>query len=249
MSIDQVVGDASPGGAFDRIVEFSLQTGARARFVRPRRSRFRGIILLAPCLLAGAILAHSSRQGPVAAVAPGPFSQVGFMANERLAPMASFRPPENVRAPVHYQARVRNDTEERWDTLTFGDAGGDDILFRVTLRSTKSALARASLFVELAKQSAEIGAAVVHATNPQFYATARGPVEMADVTLAGVKGERPCLGFRFDRAQSVDLSGLACGAHGATLDRAALTRLVDRLSATESGVEAGLGEVLKSGPT
>jgi hypothetical protein len=249
MSIDQIAGDASAGAAFDRFVEYTLPTLAAAQSDRRRRSRFRGAVLLAPCLLAGAILARNSGQDAGVVAAPGPFSQVGFVANERLAPMVSFRPPENIRAPLHYQARVRDNPQERWDTLTFGDAGGDEVLFRVTLRSAKSALARASLFVELAKQSAEIGAAVVHATNPQFYAMVRGPVEIADVTLSGSKGERPCLGFRFDHAQNVDLSGFACGAHGAALDRAALTRLVDRLSATESGMEAGLGDVLKSGAT
>jgi hypothetical protein len=240
MSVERLASGAAQGGALSEFAEYRRRAAGRSRL------RLRHGLLLAAGLIGGAILARNGSQIPVAAPVSGP-SHFAFVANDRLAPMVSFSPPEAIRAPLHYQARMRENSAERWDTLTFGDAGGDEILFRVTLRAAKSAMPRPSLFVELAKQSAEIGAAVVHATNPEFFSTERGPVEWAEVTLSGAKGERPCLGFRLDRVQDVDLSGLACGAHGAALDRPALGRLIDRLSATGSGMEAGLGEVLKSG--
>jgi hypothetical protein len=249
MSMERLEAGAAQDGALIEFFKYACQVGARP--AGRGRLRLRGVVLLAACLIGGAILSRNGGQSPVAAPAAGP-SHIAFVANERLAPMVSFSPPDAIRAPLHYQARMRENSTERWDTLTFGDAGGNEILFRVTLRAAKSAgsaLPRSSLFVELAKQSAEIGAAVVHATNPEFFSTSRGPIEWAEVTLAGAMGERPCLGFRLDRLREIDLSGLACGAHGATLDRVALGRLIDRLSATGSGRELGLGEVLKSGAT
>jgi hypothetical protein len=246
MSIDRMVGDASPGGG--DFVEY--RRPARVKSERPRRWRPtpQSFILLAGCLLGGAILARGGGTPPGPAT-PHSLSQAGFVVDERLAPMASFSPPGAVRTSAHYQARIRESSGERWDTLTFGDASIDELLFRVTLRSDNPALARSSLFVALAKQSAEIGAAVVHATSPQLLATERGPVEWAEITLSGPNGERACLGFRLDGARSVDLSGLACASRGAPLDRAGLIRLIDRLSPTNSGMEAGLGEVLKGGAT
>ena len=247
MSIDHMASGATPGDALSDFIDYGRQTKAKPDWAR--RRRFRVSLLMACCMLVGVILARGGNQSLVAPPAANSFSQAGFVANERLAPMVSFSPPETLRAQTHYQARIRENPEERWDTLTFGDAGADEILFRVTLHSAKSAPARSSLFVELAKQSAEIGAAVVHATNPQLYATGRGSVEWAEITLSGPKGERSCLGFRFVRTRDTDLSGFACGARAAPLDRVALGRLIDRLSTTSSGMEAGLGEVLKSGAT
>jgi hypothetical protein len=247
MSMERLQSGAAQRGALMEFMEYACQAGAGP--AGRGRLRLQGVLLLAACLIGGAILAGNGGQTPVAAPAAGP-SHIDFVANERLAPMVSFSPPDTIRAPLHYQARMRENSSERWDTLTFGDAGGDEFLFRVTLRaakSTGSALPRSSLFVELAKQSAEIGAAVVHATNPEFFSAGRGPIEWAEVTLSGAMGERPCLGFRLDRLREIDLSGLACGARGAALDRVALGRLIDRLSATGSGKESGLGEILKSG--
>lgn len=231
------------------VTDFGEYRRRRQKSVAGRgRLRLRNGLVLAAFLLGGAILARNGAPPPVAAPVAEP-SHRAFVANDRLAPMVSFSPPETVRAPLRYLARMRENSAERWDTLTFGDAGGDEMLFRITVRAAKAANSRSSLFVDLAKQSAEIGAAVVHATNPEFFSTERGPIEWAEITLSGVRGERPCLGFRFDRLREVDLSGLACGAHGAALDRAALGRLIDRLSATGSGMEAGLGEAFKSGAT
>lgn len=247
MSVDQMASVASPSGALGDFGDYARRTGAAS--VRSSGPWPRNVILLGACLIVGVILLRSSGPAPLDPSAPGTSSQVGFVANERLAPLLSFSPPEAGRAQTHYEARVRDNPGDRWDTLTFGDAGGDDILFRVTIRSARAPLARASLFVDLAKQSAEIGAAVVRATNPQFLSKGRRPFELADLTLSGPKGERPCVGFRLDRTRNVDVSGLACGAHGAALDRVALERLIDRLSATNSGMEAGLGAALKGGAT
>jgi hypothetical protein len=215
---------------------------------RRHGGRFIALALLAICGFVGVILGREGDRSPVASLAPH-LSPGGFVADERLAPMVSFSAPEIGPSPVHYQARVREESHERWDTLTFGGASADELLFRVTLRSAKASAARPSLFVQLAKQSAEIGAAVIHATNPQIYATERGAIEWADMTLSAPSRERPCLGFRFARVQDVDLSGLACGPRGSPLSLVALGHLVERLSPTNSGIQAGLGVILKGGDT
>jgi len=201
------------------------------------------------CALAGLILTQGHGEALVAIKASPSLSHVAFVEDERLPPMLSFSPPQPGRSQRRYQARVREGVGERKDTLTYGEAGADGLFFGVTVHSAKSALAKPSLFVELAQQSAELGAAVVRATSPESYATARGPVDWAELTLSGPDGERSCLGFRFAQVAAIDLSGLACGGHGAPLDPVALGCLLDRLSATSAGLEAGLGEVLKSDPS
>jgi hypothetical protein len=250
MNVDRIgsASDAAPGGGgLGRFVEQPGQP--KIRPAQPRRRPLWVFLSLSGCAIAGVILAQGDGQALVANPPSTLFSHVAFVENERLAPMLSFNPPEAVRGQAHYQARVREGLAERRDTLTYADAGADDFLFRVTLHSAKSALAKPSLFVELAKQSAELGAAVIRATSPQPYLTPRGPVEWAGVTLSGPKGERSCLGFRFARTREIDLSGTACGGHGSPLSPVALGCLIDRLSPTAAGMEAGLGEVLKSDPT
>jgi hypothetical protein len=244
MDFEREVSGAAPDGAFLRdFGEDDRQAGTKAP---PPRGRLFWVAVLAGCALGGMVLSRSRGQGPVAAPASPAFSQISFVADERLAPMIAFSAPEDGPLPAHYVARSRAATGERWDTLTFGAPDGGDLLFRITLRSATSPLAGSSLFVALAKQSAELGAAVIHATSPQPDETARGPIEWADITLSGRKGERPCLGFRTTRAAAIDLSGFACGGRGAPLDRAALECLIDRLDPTKAGLESGLGEALKS---
>jgi hypothetical protein len=247
MVVDRIASDTLAGGVLEEFLEIEHRSGPTA--APGRRSHFGYGVLLACCLLGGVIAWRQGGQAPVAATRAGPYSHVGFVLNEQLSPMLAFSPLDVIRVPLRYEARMRESPKERWDTLTYGDIAGDETLFRVTLRSARPGVARPTLFVDIAKQSAEIGSAVVHATNPQIYATARGPIEWAEMSLSSANGERSCLGFRFNRPQDFDLSGIACGAHGAALDRAALERLIDRLSVTGPGMEAGLGDALKSGAT
>jgi hypothetical protein len=247
MVVDQIASDILAGGALDEFLEVDRPPAPTA--APGRRLHFSDVVLLACCLLGGVIAWRQGGQAPIAATRAGPYSHVGFVLNEQLSPMLAFSPLDAIRAPLHYEARMRESPQDRWDTLTYGDIASGETLFRVTLRSAKPGVARPTLFVDIAKQSAEIGSAVVHATNPQIYATARGPIEWADMSLSSLNGDRSCLGFRFNRPQHFDLSGLACGAHGTVLDRAGLERLIERLSVTGSGMEAGLGQALRSGAT
>ncbi|MGO8799759.1 MAG: hypothetical protein ACLQE9_15585 [Roseiarcus sp.] len=163
--------------------------------------------------------------------------------------LLSFAPPEPGPNLPHYRARMRGAAGERSDTLTYGDAAGDGLFLHVGVHIGKTASATPSLFVETAQQSAELDAAVIRATSPQSYATARGPVEWTDVTLSGPGGDRSCLGFRLARTAEIEIAGLACGGRTAPLDAVALGCLIDRLFPTTAGLQAGLGAVLKGDAT
>jgi hypothetical protein len=106
-----------------------------------------------------------------------------------------------------------------------------------------------SLFVDLAVQSAGLGAAVLRSASPESYVGAHGPVEWAEAKLADARGERSCIGFRFQPAGANRLFGLVCGAGDGGLDRANLECLIDALSLTPAGADAGLGAVLPGAAT
>jgi hypothetical protein len=198
--------------------------------------------------LALLLLIHGHDRALVATAATPSRSPVAFVENQHLAPMLSFDPPGAGRVPARYQARMRPASGERSDALTYGEIGGDDLFFRVAIHTTISAPTAPSLFVELAKQSAELDAAVVRATSPEPYETPRGAIEWANVILSGPGGERSCVGFRLARGARAELSGLACGARASPVDSAALGCLLDRLSTTREGREAGLGDALNGDP-
>jgi hypothetical protein len=187
-------------------------------------------------------------RAPAAVAATPSHSLAAFVEDQHLAPMLSFDSPEGARVPARYQARIRQGSNERSDALTYGEIGGDGLFFRVAVHAALSAPAAPSLFVELAKQSAELDAAVVRATSPEPYESSRGPIEWANVILSGPGGEHSCLGFRFARGARVELAGLACGAHASPVGPAALGCLIDRLSTTPAGMAAGLGEALNGDP-
>ena len=232
------------GAVLDRAFLRDFQEDDIETRSRPRSRWLRLLVLAGGCALAGFILARGRGSALIDAPASTPLSQISFIADGRLAPLIVFAAPGDDQAQAHYVARARP-SGERWDTLTFGEPGAGDLLFRVTLRSANASLQKSSLFVALAKQSAELGAAVVHATSPQSAETTLGLVEWADIRLADRSGERSCLGFRAARPANIDMSGFACGGRGAPLDRAALECLLGRLAPTDAGLEAGLGEILK----
>jgi hypothetical protein len=220
---------------------------ARAR-LRPGRRVALSLVVFG-CVTAMILLRN---RAPDASATPSPASlaRIDFTTDDRLAPMLTFGPPVGAEGRARYESRARQSPGERWDTLTFGDVNSDDLLFRVTLHTAHSALAASpSLFVALAKQAAEVGAAIIHATSAQTSTAEEIPAEWAEITLAGAKGERRCIGFRFARTPEIDLSGFACGDKTTALDQAALRCLIGRLSPTAAGAEIGLGQMLKGRPS
>jgi hypothetical protein len=194
--------------------------------------RVGGAALLA--LMALGIAYHRPVDPPQATSAP----EVPYSVDSSLQPLISMAFP----GPAHYVARSRGALGERKDTLTLGEWDANALFLRISVQQTASA--PTSLFVDLAMQSAELGAAVLRMSRPETFAGARGPVEWAEANLSGAKGERSCIGFRLSPAGASRVSGLACGAAEIKLDRAKLACLLDALSLTPAGQDAGLGAVL-----
>jgi hypothetical protein len=194
--------------------------------------RVGGAAMLA--LMALGIAYHRPADPPQATLAP----EVPYSVDSSLQPLISIAFP----GQAHYVARSRGARAGRKDTLTLGEWDADALFLRVSVQ--QSASAPAPLFVDLAMQSAELGAAVLRMSRPETFVGARGPVEWAEANLSGAKGERSCIGFRLSPAGGNRLSGLACGAAEIKLDRAKLECLLDALSLTPAGQDAGLGAVL-----
>ena len=114
------------------------------------------------------VLIQINDQTPGAATAAPSRSAVAFVEDQRLAPMLSFDPPGAGRSAARYRARMRQGGGERSDSLTYGEIGGGDLFFRVAVHTGMSTPSAPSLFVELAKQSAELDAAVIRATSPEI---------------------------------------------------------------------------------
>jgi len=193
-----------------------------------------GVTALAP--------APASAPSPTSAPAVAPPSSE--IVDPTLSPLFTFATAEGVRA--RYEARINRTTGARRDAVSLGALDGDAPALRVEMWKDESARAAGSLFVEIAEESAAFGAAVERLGASQILTSSQGPVEWADLTLAGGRGRRTCIGFRFAARADGGLHGVACAASGAKIDAAGLSCLVDRLALTRAGREAGLADILKS---
>ena len=119
------------------------------------------------------------------------------------------------------QAARRHTDGSREDTLAVGafETGGPHL--RLAVRT--GAPAPPSFFLDLARQGASAGIAVVRVGAGRPFATRLGPGEIADVILAGA-AERPCRAFRVV-AEGMRVVGWACD-----LPEAAQACLVDGLA-------------------
>lgn len=194
-------------------------------------------------LVGAALYASAPRQGPesAATVAATPVSRE--TVNPNLAPLFTFDVADDAHA--HYEARVDAATGDRRDLFSVGALDGGAPALRAEIWKRANAGAPGSLFVDIAEQAADFGAAVERLGVSQILASSQGPVEWADLTLAGGGGRRACVGFRFVARAGAGLHGVACAAAGIRMDAAALSCLVDHFALTRAGREAGLADLLK----
>jgi hypothetical protein len=185
----------------------------------------------------GAIaLFHPSRDDAV----PPPesaASSLDFQVRGDLAPLLYVKSLDGGRAPTTYVAETRGD--DRRDALTLGDPFSDGPFLRASARLSKVAAPAPIFFVDLVRQAAEAGQAVVHASPPERDAALEGPTQISDLTLEAGDRQRACLGFRFKAEGGVDLSGLACGAVSQPVERVSLECLISRLQPTPAGAILG----------
>jgi hypothetical protein len=204
--------------------------------------------LTASAALIGAALvasppAPTARTTAPAAVAPASIETV----DPNLAPLFAFEAPEGARAL--YEARTDAATGARRDIYSLGALGGEGSAVRIEMWKRAGAATSGSLFVDVVEQAATSGAVVARVEAAKILTGADGPVEWTSLTLAGAGASRACVGFRFVARGDIGLHGLACAAEGARIDAAALNCLLDRLSLTHAGREAGFGDIVKGAGT
>lgn len=210
----------------------------------PRRNRrgWRGRTALgmaaAVSLIGAALYLSAPPQAPLSptSVIASPLSDT---ADPDLSPLFTVDAREGAR--TQYEARVDAATGERRDLYSIDTLGGDGPVLRLEMR-TKSPQA-SSLFVEIAEEAAAFGAAIERLEVSHSLATTRGPVEWSELTLAGL--QRSCAGFRLLGGGAASLRGFACAATGAKIDAAAVSCLIDNLTLTQAGRDAGLSALLK----
>jgi hypothetical protein len=213
----------------------------------PRRSRrgWRGRIFLGVTAAAGlvgaALYLSAPSQEPTVPPSLGGAAALSETVDPNLAPLFTFDAGEGRQA--EYEARIVAATGGRRDLYSVGVLGGDAPALRLEVQTRAKAAPSSSLFVEVAEQAAAFGAAVERLEVSHNLATAQGPVEWSELTLAGL--QRSCAGFRLLGRGDIGLRGLACAAPGAKLDAAALSCLIDRIALTQAGRDAGLGGLLK----
>jgi hypothetical protein len=132
--------------------------------------------------------------------------------------------------------------------LSLGALAGAAPAARIEMWRRPAASAPGSLFVEVAEQAAAAGAAVERWSAGAIAASAQGPVEWAETTLDAGGERRTCVGFRLLGRIDGGLRGFACAAKGAKLDGEAASRLIECVTLTRAGREAGFGDIVKATP-
>lgn len=129
-------------------------------------------------------------------------------------------------APVAVEAR-RHRSGGREDTLAIGTPGSPDsgrIVLAQGIAETSD-----SFFVDLVRRAAQAGLSVTRNAQSTSMATKFGPVETAEVTLAG-EGERNCRAFRFiDPEANFAFRGWLCGSGPDEVEEARVACLIDRI--------------------
>ena len=147
---------------------------------------------------------------------------------------------------ISHETRVERAGPGRSETLGVGRLEGPGPALRIELWRDSGRRTAVSLFVAAAETAAAGGAAVARLGATKTLASASGSIEWAALTLAGV-GDRSCAAFQL-APRVGGFRGVVCAASGATVDEAALACVIERLSLTKTGREAGFADVLKPGP-
>ena len=140
---------------------------------------------------------------------------------------------------THYEARIAAASGDRRDALSVGTLEGDAPGLRLEFAHESGARIALNLYVAAAETAAGAGAAVERLGATQNVVTADGPLEWADLTLAG--RERGCAAFRLAPRNGAALRGVVCGA---SVDSAAIVCLVEKIEITKAGREAGYADLL-----
>lgn len=98
-----------------------------------------------------------------------------------------------------------------------------------------------AFYIDLVRQSADLGLSVEKAQQPTPLTTKFGVMEVADATMTMGQHHRACLAFRFaSERQPFRMAGWWCGAGAKPADRRQLACLLDRVDLLSAGEERDL---------
>jgi hypothetical protein len=165
-------------------------------------------------------------------------AQQNWQVNRKPVEILSLQTPQFGRLPAQYLSRS-SEAGDREDALTFESASAELPDARLTLRRNATSGADISLFIDLTRQQAERGVAVVRTGTPGRLPTKFGDMEAADMTFTDAGGRnQACLGFR--SSGSVMLTGWYCAPKGAAVERPEVSCFIDRLILLKAGDDKDL---------
>lgn len=131
-------------------------------------------------------------------------------------------------APATFTARQHR-SGAREDTLVLGQIA-DARQARISLVQGLTEDGTRSFFIDIVRRAAEAGLSVARNAQSRMAPTKFGPVEMAEVTLAGAT-EQTCQAFRFaDPESKFGFQGWLCGSDSQSIDPVQTACFIDRLS-------------------
>jgi len=143
------------------------------------------------------------------------------------------------------EATVDAGSGEMRELYGVGTLAGTEATLRLDVRARAVDGKRAGFFAAIADSTEKMGAIVRKLGADQTMATARGPLEWAEMTLSASTGPKTCLAFRLSPSDDKRMSGFLCGPNGMKPDVAALSCLVERLELTPGAMANGFASLLR----
>lgn len=156
----------------------------------------------------------------------------------RPVPMFALESPELDNLTARLEAYQSADGRQRQDQLDIGNFDGTTAHLHLRLQPDHEGAGAAPqpFIIGLVREAAARGLAIQRSSLATSLPTRFGPVETADVALAGDSDSRACIAFR-KQADGVPLalSGWWCGTAARPADRQQLTCLIDRIDLRSAG--------------
>lgn len=156
----------------------------------------------------------------------------------RPVPMFGLESPELENLPARLEAFQSSDGRQRQDRLDLGsfESPGAHLHLRLQPDHDGAGVTPQPFIVAMVREAAARGLAIQRSSLATGLATRFGPVETADVTLAGDAESRSCIAFRRQGdAVPLALSGWWCGTLARPADRQQLSCLIDRIDLRSAG--------------
>ncbi len=156
--------------------------------------------------------------------------------------------PLFVKQTSTYEARRRQTTDGREDTLTFGAFAGAAPWLRLSIYRAgpddpvETGSKDIPFYLAIARTAARAGLAVGRSVQAATLDSRFGTLEIADVQLSAPYGASvPCQGFRVSSQKpALRMTGLACGTSQRPMDQAQLICALDRLDLVSAGEDRDL---------